>query len=81
MRGIEDPIYAMRYEIYTDEDGWRWQLVDDTENVVISAAHPLTHDQCRTVVHLVRMTLDAPVAVTQRPQFGGISSAQPGSSN
>jgi len=57
----------MRYEIYTDDDdGWRWEFIDDTEHVLISAAHPMTQDQCRTAVQLLRITLDAPVAVRDR---------------
>lgn len=53
----------MRYEIYTDDEGWRWRFFDDTENVLISAAHSLTQEQCRTAVQLLRLTLDAPVCV------------------
>jgi hypothetical protein len=57
----------MRYEIFSESDGFRWRFVDLDGAVLAASSQPLSCEECMREIQIMQTTMDAPVVVLQEP--------------
>jgi hypothetical protein len=57
------PAPTKQYEIFYEDTGWRWRLVESTGRVLAAAPSALTKERCLTAVRILQLTTDAPLLI------------------
>jgi uncharacterized protein YegP (UPF0339 family) len=53
----------MRYELFSQHDGFRWRFVSQDGEILAAASRSLSREQCMKAIQILRMTVGAPIVV------------------